>query len=370
MDQKDKVLIYIWLGIGVLSQPVFSDGWTATVVKDMTALVSSCVVVPCSFKYTGANRPTSRLSGIWHFKEKPKENIYHEDSVKIVDNFKGRTKLLGSLGEGNCSLMMDQVKDHDNGPFCFRIEIPTHDQYSYVDECVRIAMLSQPLKPTLLAPKTATEGEPFTITCSVMHTCPSEWPSLTWSTGESIITYHRNHGLGKWETLSTLTLLPQEKDDHSEVSCTANFHGGKTSSERFQIFVKRKENIWYIIVPVTVGLGTAVMFGALCVLMRKKYKRQIVELQTRSGNSMWNRFSRMSRRFNSGGSEPGSASTEQRRQQGNVDRRNQTNNTQAISKPRFPSPKSDPKSSCAKSNDYSSRGYDEDASLQNIYGNV
>ncbi|XP_067094460.1 myelin-associated glycoprotein-like isoform X2 [Osmerus mordax] len=312
MDQKDKVLIWIWLGIGVLSQPVFSEEWTATVVKDMTALVSSCVVVPCSFKYPGSSQPSSKLRAIWLIKDMTPGIIYHEDSVKILDNFKSRTKLLGSLGDGNCTLMMDQVKDHDNGPFCFRIEIPTHDKFSYVDQCVRIAMLSEPLKPTLLAPKTATEGEPFTITCSIMHTCPSEWPSLTWSSGGSIITHHRNHGLGKWETLSTLTLLPQEKDDHSEVRCTAKFHGGKTSSQGFQIFVKRKENIWYIIVPVTVGLGTAVMFGALCVLMRKKYKRQIEELQTRSGNSMWNRLSRMSRRFHSGGSKPGSASTEQR----------------------------------------------------------
>ncbi|XP_062322630.1 myelin-associated glycoprotein-like isoform X2 [Osmerus eperlanus] len=368
MDQKDKVLIWIWLGIGVLIQPVFSEEWTATVVKDMTALVSSCVVVPCSFKYPGGSRPSSKLRAIWLIKEKTTGIIYHEDSVKVLDNFKDRTKLLGSLGDGNCTLMMGQVKDRDNGPFCFRIEIPTLDQFSYVDQCVRIEMLSEPLKPTLLAPKTATEGEPFTITCSVMHTCPSEWPSLTWSSRGSTITHHRNHGLGKWETLSTLTLLPQEKDDHSEVSCTVKFHGGKTSSKGFQIFVKRKENIWYIIVPVTVGLGTAVMFGALCVLMRKKYKRQIEELQTRSGNSMWNRLSRMSRRFHSGGSEPGSASTEQSRTMWS--RFSRTNNTQAISKPRFPSPKSDPKSSCAKYNDYSSGGYDEDANLQNIYGNV
>lgn len=363
MEQKD-VLVLIWLGIGALSQPVFSDDWKATVVKNMNALVSSCVVVPCTFSYPSHQLPSSRLRGIWHEKGVWDQIIYHEDSVKISDNFKGRTKLLGHLGHGNCTLEIDDVKNHDNGPFCFRIEIPELDKFSFVEDCVRLTMLPNPPKPALIAPITAMDGQPFSIMCIVTHTCPSSWPKLTWShsSHDNIITHHRDHGDGKWETISTLTFIPQEKDDHTEITCTARFSGGSTSSVAHQLYLKRKESIWYIIIPVSVGIGTALMLGALGVWMRKKYKRQIEELRNGGGNSMWDR---MSYRFRSLGRGEGRLQAEHR--QGNK-ANCRANNTKPFSKPRCPSPERNKKQSCAKLNAYSRDGYDD--SEVNIYGNL
>lgn len=128
---------------------MFCEEWKASVENSLEALVSSCVVVPCSFSHPRGVLPTSRLRGIWHLKDQATKNIYHDDETKILDSFKKRTKLLGSLGQDNCTLELTPVNDHDNGPFCYRIELvktednaPTTDKFSFVEKCVELKMLS------------------------------------------------------------------------------------------------------------------------------------------------------------------------------------------------------------------------------------
>lgn len=101
---------------------------------------------------------------------------------------------------------------------------------------------ADPPKPTLSHPKTATQDHPYTVTCSVAHTCPSHAPKLSWSrdTADLIIEVHREIHSGKWEAQSVLTFIPEEKDDHTDVTCTAHFNGGKTSSETLKLYIKRE----------------------------------------------------------------------------------------------------------------------------------
>ncbi|XP_035528129.1 myeloid cell surface antigen CD33-like [Morone saxatilis] len=137
--------------MAALSSPVFTEEWKADVVKNLDVLVSSCVVVPCSFTHPRGPLPTSRLRGIWHRSNSGDERIYHEDNTLILDSFRGRTKLLGALGQNNCTLEIIDIKDHDNGPFCFRIELAktstdtsTTDKFSFVEQCVEFKMLTDP----------------------------------------------------------------------------------------------------------------------------------------------------------------------------------------------------------------------------------
>ncbi|XP_047455638.1 myeloid cell surface antigen CD33-like [Mugil cephalus] len=302
MDTERKMLIFTLLLTAVCS-PVFSGEWKATVAENLDALVTSCVVVPCSFTHGGGLLPNSRLRGLWHRQDKFDQFIYHEDQTRVLDNFKGRTQLLGHLGENNCTLEITEMKDHDNGPFCFRVEVvlketnePTKDMFSFVKNCVQFKMLHGAPKPVLTPPKTAIEGKPYTIICSVTHTCPSHVPKLTWNRGteEDITEIHKHHG-GNWEATSTLTFVAQAKDDYTDLTCTAEFYGGKTSSSAVTLSIKRSENYNHIIIPVAVGIGTAVIFGLFCVFMVKKYKKRIAELQNQEG-TMLNRLHRLSQR--------------------------------------------------------------------------
>ncbi|XP_030606287.1 myelin-associated glycoprotein-like [Archocentrus centrarchus] len=247
MDKKTKVIITCLL-LEVVCSPVFGDEWKVNVVKNIDALVTSCVVVPCSFSHTGGNLPSSRLRGIWHSKGKRTDNVYDEDPTKILDNFKGRTRMLGHLGQNNCTLEITAIKYYDNGPFCFRVELvrtednePTKDKFSFVDDCVELNLIPNPPKPTLIKPERVIQGQPYTVTCSVMHTCPTHVPKLTWNrkTADGIIVHHKDIKHGNWETQSTLTFVPEEADDFSELTCTAEFHGRKTSSETLTLYVKR-----------------------------------------------------------------------------------------------------------------------------------
>ncbi len=124
---------------------MFADVWKVKVEHEMKALVSSCVVLPCSFTHPLQQQPSDRIRAIWHMKDNWNDIIFHKDPTKIKDSFKGRTQLIGSLGGSNCSLEIDEVKNHDNGPYCFRVELETSlkDKYSFVDNCVSIQMIGK-----------------------------------------------------------------------------------------------------------------------------------------------------------------------------------------------------------------------------------
>ncbi len=124
---------------------MFADVWKVKVERDMKALVSSCVVLPCSFTYPLQQQPSDRIRAIWHMKDNWNDIIFHKDPTKIKDSFKDRTQLIGSLGDSNCSLEIGEVKNHDNGPYCFRVELETSpkDKYSFVDNCVSIQMIGK-----------------------------------------------------------------------------------------------------------------------------------------------------------------------------------------------------------------------------------
>lgn len=252
----------------------FSDTWKATVTERLDALVTSCVVVPCSFSHPGKPLPSSKLRGIWHISTKREDVVFNEDHTRILDEYKGRTRMLGLLGQNNCTLEINDVKDHDNGPFCFRIELVKSEgeKFSFVEDCVDLTM--QRMKTTLLLiflqhfirltnlfffclfltlidsppeiqlypSTTALEGKAYTATCKVRHTCPSFMPKLSWSRGKAdqILERHEQLSPGNWMMESVLTFILEEKDDHSELNCTAVFHGGKTTTKTLPLYIKRK----------------------------------------------------------------------------------------------------------------------------------
>ncbi|XP_034084227.1 sialic acid-binding Ig-like lectin 14 isoform X3 [Gymnodraco acuticeps] len=389
--EKDRRLMIYCLLLAAICIPVFTGEWKANVVKELKALVTSCVVVPCSFTHPGPNLPTSKLRGIWHQSNNRGDLIYDEDETSISENFRGRTKLLGHLGQKNCTLEMSKIKDHDNGPFCFRIELAQRtvtsdpEKFSFLEDCVEFKMLPDPPKPKLHHLKTAYQGRPYTVTCSVKHTCPYDPPKLTWSRATADVpnVVHKETHLGNWEVESILTIIPEEKDDHTDITCTANFNGPKTSSAMLTLYVKRSKNYNHIIIPTVVAIGTAVIFAVFCVLMVKRYKRQIAALQ-RGDGSVWNRLSRMSRRIRSDG--PGPSRSDQRSTWSRFLRRPKADivdmshipknlnskycDYQKVSKPRFPSPKSQPKSYNHQEEDFDGGDVYENSADLSTYGNI
>lgn len=67
-------------------------------------------------------------------------------------------------------------------------------------------------------------------------------PKLSWSRGKAdqILERHEQLSPGNWMMESVLTFILEEKDDHSELNCTAVFHGGKTTTKTLHLYIKRK----------------------------------------------------------------------------------------------------------------------------------
>ncbi|XP_048017469.1 sialoadhesin-like isoform X3 [Megalobrama amblycephala] len=294
--------------------------YEADVMPMITALTRSCVVIPCSFKME--EEYVTRLQIIWI--SKTDGYMFHTKTDNIFGKFKGRTRLLGNPDEQNCTVEMDDVQTHDNGPFCFRAE-KENKKYSFNNNCVFIIM--QDIEP----------GAHLTVKCSVNHTCSSHPPNITWSIPTAQETISHNHmGGGVWETVSTVTFIPNGYEEKDEIVCTANFWGGKTQNNTAFLSVKRDQGVGFELYVT----ASSLVFILICILGVFMYKRR-------------HRHPRHDMHVSERQSEqrPNTSTVSQNK---------------PFSKPRIPSPKSEPKS-------YS--GYDYEGNYANmeelnVYGNI
>uniref|UniRef100_A0A8B9KCR6 Si:dkey-238d18.9 n=1 Tax=Astyanax mexicanus TaxID=7994 RepID=A0A8B9KCR6_ASTMX len=196
----------------------------ADVVPRISALTRSCVVIPCTFDI--GSEPVTRLRGLWY--DTNGDYVYHTGQTNVMDNFKGRTELLGEPDEKNCTLEIDDVKAHDNGPFCFHAE-KGNDKYRFNHSCVFIVMKASPDKPVISGlPEEMEPGKKFSLSCSVTHTCPSHPPTIKWSikTAKEVVS-HMEGSAGQWKTTSTVTFIPTGYENEDDLLCSASFWRGK-----------------------------------------------------------------------------------------------------------------------------------------------
>uniref|UniRef100_A0A3Q3EXI1 Ig-like domain-containing protein n=1 Tax=Kryptolebias marmoratus TaxID=37003 RepID=A0A3Q3EXI1_KRYMA len=107
----------------------------ADVPHSFSALTRSCVVIPCSFQSKDHELMTR---GIW-YKRSGHSIVFHNERNSVMDHFKDRTKLLGNLHEGDCSMEIDDIKPFDNGPFCFHAQRESV-KYRFNNSCAFIKM--------------------------------------------------------------------------------------------------------------------------------------------------------------------------------------------------------------------------------------
>uniref|UniRef100_W5MEF2 Ig-like domain-containing protein n=1 Tax=Lepisosteus oculatus TaxID=7918 RepID=W5MEF2_LEPOC len=335
--------------------PVLGDVWKVKVLPQMDALTSSCVVIPCTFQYPGERKSSARVRAIWEAKDSTRSNpkyIYHNDVTQVMDSFQTRTRIVGNLGDQNCTLEIDKVQTHDDGPFCFRVELENTDKYSFTDNCVTFQFKENPEKPVLVHDAKAYEGSAYGVTCTVKHTCPTHPPNLTWSRDDAKpVVYHKNNGFGNWEVTSLLTFVPSANDHDEDLSCTAHFWGQRTEVNSMTLNVKQKQNFLHIIVPVIAVVLIALILGGL-------YKWRRTQDKVSKQDSNW---SDSSQRHSASASRQASTQSDRRASPmkryyrkgtgnmslsiklyhciNNVDLSSGKCQTNKVSKPPFPSPK-------------------------------
>lgn len=100
-------------------------------------------------------------------------------------------------------------------------------------------MICLPVKDIVEIPQAdllgiAKVGEPVSLSCSVLHTCPSTPPTLTLSItrGTPKLTQTPLHD-GKWKTTIEITWTVEEND--KSVTCTVSYAGGQTTKTEISI---------------------------------------------------------------------------------------------------------------------------------------
>uniref|UniRef100_A0AAR2L4E8 Ig-like domain-containing protein n=1 Tax=Pygocentrus nattereri TaxID=42514 RepID=A0AAR2L4E8_PYGNA len=240
-EHRNKVIMLLTYLYSISALHIFE----ANVVSRISALTRSCVVIPCTFQI--GDVPVTRLRGLWYTNNG--EYVYHTGQTNVLDNFKGRTKLLGDTNEQNCTLEIDDVQAHDNGPFCFHAEKGS-DKYRFNHSCVFIVMKATPDKPVISdLPEELEPGKRYTISCSVTHTCPSHPPTITWSipTVKKVVSHTETSG-GRWKTTSTVTYVPTGYEKEEDLICTASFWRGKKQEHSVELPLKseyvKQQSVW------------------------------------------------------------------------------------------------------------------------------
>ncbi|XP_060744036.1 uncharacterized protein LOC132857929 [Tachysurus vachellii] len=266
----------------------------ANVVPKISALTRSCVVIPCTFHI--GDMPIMRLQGLWYTSNG--EYVYHTGQFDVMDNFKGRTQLLGNPDEQNCTLEIDNVQAHDNGPFCFHAE-KGNDKYRFNHSCVFIIMKASPDKPVISGlPEEMEPGKRFTIKCTVTHTCSSHPPKITWNVQAAReVVSHVERSAGKWETTSTIIFIPTGYEEEDNLICQATFWRGKKEESSTFLSVKRYEGLGmvtvglYIILPLFSFFLLSIVAGII-IYRRKVQKKTSDEPTTERRRSIWSQISR------------------------------------------------------------------------------
>jgi len=119
--------------------PTYANGWNNVVPKSVVGLSGSCVEIPCTFSYPANGKTNTRFTGIW-YTDNYESIVFHTDTSKISQAFKGRTSLTGDLHLNTCSLRISSLRNSDTGPFFFRIEIENLDKYTYSANKVSITV--------------------------------------------------------------------------------------------------------------------------------------------------------------------------------------------------------------------------------------
>ncbi|KAL4657615.1 pregnancy-specific beta-1-glycoprotein 4 isoform X1 [Arapaima gigas] len=232
-----RVFAFVWIGA------VSAQDWHAEVPASVTALSGLCLTIPCRFNYPGSKFSKDKLTGIW-YRGYFVAQVYNSEDPNAVDpHFKGRTSLIGSLENNECSLKIQNIRESDAQTYMFRIEIENQEKYTYKDKSVTVNITGTPPSTSVNCPGVLTERVPVSLYCSTVHTCSDAAPILRWSpvVEHSAVTQLKRQSTtwGAWEEKSQLNLVPSAASHLKELQCMATYPNGQQGSgKKCRLIVK------------------------------------------------------------------------------------------------------------------------------------
>ncbi|XP_048476522.1 myeloid cell surface antigen CD33-like [Rhincodon typus] len=116
-----------------LLQAGLAQNWEADTPREVTAQEGSCAQIPCHYRYP-LDLADQHRDGIWFNNEKVVTSsiaFHSRDHSQESPHFHHRTRLSGHLKDGDCSLIINNIRRQDAGPYLFRVEFEGKSKYSY-----------------------------------------------------------------------------------------------------------------------------------------------------------------------------------------------------------------------------------------------
>ncbi|XP_059814182.1 sialic acid-binding Ig-like lectin 8 [Hypanus sabinus] len=209
-----------------LLQGTVSNEWRAETPSDVTAQRGLCARITCHYHYPTSLDGNSR-TGIWYNSEKQENHhiaFHSRDHSQEMQKFQSRTRLSGDLKDGDCSLVIDNITQEDEGPYYFRIEFDRRNRYNYLPVTwLRVSDFTD--KPTILAAELV-EGNSVNITCIFNTTCDGTSPTLTWVTPTDVPP-SVSSSVTRWNNTltytSVLTMTPAPKHHGQSLTCRVRY---------------------------------------------------------------------------------------------------------------------------------------------------
>ncbi|XP_072105996.1 myeloid cell surface antigen CD33-like isoform X2 [Mobula birostris] len=211
--------------------------WKAVTPQNVTTQRGLCAQIPCHYPSYEAH---ATWTGIWINDGEPPTIVFHSKQLsKTAARFRQRTQLSGDLKDGDCSLIIDNVMQEDEGSYIFKVEVPSKD--SYISSVTRLHVSNFTDKPSIFAAEMV-PGKPMNIKCTFNTTCERTTPTLTWITPADIPTSNSSSVTQKGNTLiytSFLKLTPELKHHGQKLICRVSYP--LDSSEQTLILTVQRE---------------------------------------------------------------------------------------------------------------------------------
>ncbi|XP_041037190.1 myeloid cell surface antigen CD33-like [Carcharodon carcharias] len=245
-----------------------SQEWKGDSPREVTAQEGSCVQIPCHYSYPSCleNQPRG---GVWFNNEEqiPSDPIafHSKDHNHELPRFHHRTRLSGDLKDGDCSLIINNIRREDAGPYFFRIEFDNGLSHNYYPvNQLHVSDFTD--KPTIF-PAEIIAGKRVDLSCTFNTMCNgTAAPVLTWDAPTdvpgSVSNTVTQHGVTLTYT-SVLTLIPSLKHHGHTLSCRVSYPS--VSSERTLVLTVQDSGGEILHVILILGIRAVIFLVAVVI---------------------------------------------------------------------------------------------------------
>ncbi|XP_050957747.1 sialoadhesin-like isoform X2 [Labeo rohita] len=205
-------------------------GWEVRMPKHIHGLKGSCLVIPCSFSYTSYTPKNPRRIVWYQYSSGYPlvyDPLHPND---VIEKFRGKTDLYGDPSSGNCSLLIQNLEPSHHGEKLYAWIDPENvgkGTYKFYEVTSTIQVDDSPQQPSILIYGGERTGDTITVVCSTLHTCPYSKPNITLNGIEGTDQIDNEQIKdGLWKI--TLTRTGVVKAEYLTIWCSITHYGGIT----------------------------------------------------------------------------------------------------------------------------------------------